>query len=306
MLQHQDQQRKLAAANQLAQGGNGWGGIGEILGAALGAYKSNKLAGEADQTGMQINDQLSQLQAQQEAEIQRIAQEKAEREYRRKRQDKAADREAEFRNQMELTRYKVDNSKSNAPVVNVNSGKAQGAWDETLAKENVKSYIGWRDDAGAAKTTLDTINQIEPMITAMETGKLQEVAAIAGQIWGSDKAADMQSVQALTGDLVMNELSRLKGTASDKEMAFINNLQASYDKTPAANKRILDYIKSKSEASINRFIEADNFRKENGNLQGYTPSFQGATFGGQQAQQQVKPPSEMSNEELMQAIMGGN
>jgi hypothetical protein len=342
MLQHEAMKRKQQAANQLAQGGNGWGGIGEILGAALGAYKDNKLSGELDKSHMQISNQMSELQAQQEAEIQRIAQEKAERDRKQKLEalskvTSAENAAAIVYGGQSLKDLKPDQTtamqnaaamglRPNTPEYNDYIQKATGkvgtsiimpknetqsAWDKELAKTDVKMYDTFRNDAVAANGVLNTINQIEPMITAMETGKYQQAKAIAGQFFNTDRATDMQSINAMTGDLVLSELERLKGSSSDTELAKIEQLQASYDKTPAANKRILDYIRSKSEASINRFSEADNYLKQNNNLKGYTPSFGGTTFGAQQAapqqsRQQVKPPGEMSNEELMQAIMGGN
>lgn len=255
MLQHQDQQRKLAAANQLAQGGNGWGGIGEILGAALGAYKSNKLAGEADQTGMQINDQLSQLQAQQEAEIQRIAQEKAEREYQRKMADEKAKYEREQAGRMQIAKYKADNAKPGVVVKNT-PGVQLGSIDKgyMLKQDEQGNYYQApipgspaEREANAAKsqainstqTTLQSNQNIQEIgeqvmdqVGPLSSGFIGSLTKNIGQTPAKDLQANLGTLQADSAFSTLVELKKNGGTLgaiSKDELDLLKSAQAALD-----------------------------------------------------------------------------
>lgn len=199
--------------------------------------------------------------------------------------------------------------KSNGTVINNNmpSTKGQTKWDEEFAKSNVELYKDARNKAYLASQTQNTLNQIKPMLDSMNTGLTDDWMATAGKIFKTQGAINKESVDSLVGSLVMDELNKMAGSAQIEERKYIAKLQASYDKTPEANARIIQYLTDKNTDTMNNFNEVESYRKQHGNLTNYTPSFNSVT---QQPQQKPEnKPNQfqnMSNEDLLRALENGN
>jgi hypothetical protein len=130
------------------------------------------------------------------------------------------------------------------------------------------------------------------MFAAMETGKIDEFIAYGGQYFGTDKATDYQSTQALVGAQVMEELNKMAGAAQVEERKYIETLQAGFGKSPEANRRILEYMTEKNSSAIDRFNTADAYYQEHKSLSGYRPTFTSRIYGKgeeQQAPDQAQP-----------------
>lgn len=137
MLEHSAKQRQYDAASQLSQGGNGWGGLGEILGAALGSYKSNKLGGELDQSSASINQQIQAFQEQKAQEMAQMQAAKEQAEYERKRADEIAKYEREQAGKKELKQFEYDNR---APQQASQPGFSERLFNQ-LSPEQKQSYM---------------------------------------------------------------------------------------------------------------------------------------------------------------------
>lgn len=256
LMQHSAKQRQFDAANQLAQGGNGWGGIGEILGAALGAYKSNKYGGELDKSNSDINQQIAAFQEQKAQELAQMEAAKAQAEYERKKADEIAKFEREQAGKMDIARYKTDNAKSNAPVVNVNSGTEYGKIADGMmmkrspdgsvqmvpipgspadkeARENktkdvMSGITGFNDAGNIDKVITDSIQKASALTTGFMGNALSNIP-------GSDAYDLRENMKTIEADAAFSSLQDMRknsktggalGAVSERELGLLSAAKA--------------------------------------------------------------------------------
>ena len=317
-MQAQEQLRfQQQAAQQLGDPSGAAGGLG-MLASALGGLMQGRNRRKLSEGQANIDQQLAQHQAQVQQQLAQQAQAKQTAKYAR--EDLIWNRENEAKIEAatagrrgtplmqnvaaqglqqgspEYQQAIQEGMKKTGQTINVGGDKVQSEFEKSYAKENVKSLVGWRDDAMLAQQSQNSLDQLQPLLQAMDTGQVQQVMAMGSKLFGGKRAQDFESVRGIAGDLVMTELNKMKGSAQLAERQYIESLLADYGKTPEANQNIIKYLSGKNKMIIDRFNSADQHRKEFGNLQDYTPSFSNKVFNNTQEKQKSTP----------QAVQGGD
>lgn len=163
-------------------------------------------------------------------------------------------------------------------TINVNSGEEFTPFQEKLAAQQATLYGEWQREATAANSALSTLSDLERGMESLETGKIEEAKAIAGQYFGTDAASNMQAFNAKVGQLVMEELNKMKGPATEKEREYLQQLMPRVGNDSRANKEILRYLKDRNARAVTRFEQAQEYANQTGGLQGFQPQYQGSMF----------------------------
>lgn len=344
------QQRALEqqqnAIQQGMAGNNGWTGGAGILGQALLGLAAGKKAKQQQSLDAEIQKQIAQMQAGAEQQARDLEAKKSQGMYEtalgilgNEQQARAVQqglakisdfqkKDAEstpaiieakylFPNDPEKQNQYVSNARNKSGVtVNNNQGDKTSEYDkkfsEVRATKDYEMYNSLRNDAMLARNTQNTLDQIKPLLEGMKTGWTPDLMATAGKIFNTQGAIDKQTVDSLVGSLVMEELNKMKGSAQIEERKYIQQLQASYDKSPEANMRIIEYLSNKNKDKMDNFNEADTYLSQNKTLDGYTPSFiYSSPYLNQKQEQQPKqqPNQEllnMSDDDLMRALQNAN
>lgn len=318
---YEQAQGRESQANNLAQGQFGATGLAGILANGIGALLANKRRKTTD--SKQSEYAKAQFESNR-AKAAQLAQEKAraladERDYNAKvsAQKHAYDMELAGAKKQETTLVRnlisqglqpgtpefqqaiqKQMNKTNSPIVNVNSGKAQGAFETALAKKNAEKFNDWESQALASNEILGKLGQMEQISSAQQTGKTSEAMAMAGQWFGSDAGSNLQAFNAIQKDLMLNAASNLKGAMSDGEWRVLQSKMPDFGNDPRANQKIFDILKGAAQRNINRYDNASNYVSENGKLQGFKPKF---NFSNNKEPHANQDFSKMSDDELIAA-----
>lgn len=98
--------------------------------------------------------------------------------------------------------------------------------------------------------------------------------ALAGQYFGTEAGANMQSLQGAIQPLVLAQVRQL-GTGAgitDADRKFIEAGMPGFGNDPRANERVTRIMRQSANANIKLFEEAENFRQSNGTLVGFNPA----------------------------------
>lgn len=164
--------------------------------------------------------------------------------------------------------------------VTVQMPAGQKAFDVELGKTDAKTYVGLRDGAMAAQESLRQLGEIENILGNIETGKLQEGLAIAGQYLGTEAGADLQTLRSAVIPLVLADLKKLGANPTEGERKFIEQGMPGFGTDPRANKMIVDLMRRSSDNRIRAYQEADAYIKTNESLRGWNPSVPVPSGGG--------------------------
>ena len=294
---NQRQQRQ----SEITRGGNPYA----MLGAALGGMVANKFGKHKDTNLGEVQQQLDAYQQQQEANLARIAEEKAQREaqaaYERKKADELEKFNREQGGKKELKEmdlksptskmrelaaagitpdtqeYKAIMSRSNAPVTNIQmptNGQVQSKFQETLATKNADKFVAWESQAMGANETLSNIQKLKEISQLQQTGKGQEAMAAVSQWFGGEAGSNMQSFNAIQKKMMLDGAASLKGAMSDGEWSVLQAQMPSFGNDPRANQTIMGILEGASQRAIDNFEGASEYAQKNGKLQGYKPKFQ--------------------------------
>lgn len=150
----------------------------------------------------------------------------------------------------------------------------QTAFDRELGKADAQTYVQLRNNAGQAQQALNQIGNVEEILSLQQTGKAQEALALAGQYFGTEAGANLQSLRGAIQPLVLAQVKQL-GTGAgitDADRKFIEAGMPGFGNDPRANERVIRIMRQSSEANINLFNEAETFRQQNGTLVGFNPA----------------------------------
>lgn len=296
---NQRQQRQ----SEITRGGNPYA----MLGAALGGMVANKFGKHKGTNLGEVQQQLEAYQKQQEANLARIAEEKAQREaqaaYERKKADELEKYNREQSGRMDIAKYKTDNSKGMQITNNMpTNGQVQSKFQETLATKNADKFVAWESQAMGANETLSNIQKLKEISQLQQTGKGQEAMAAVSQWFGGEAGSNMQSFNAIQKKMMLDGAASLKGAMSDGEWSVLQAQMPSFGNDPRANQTIMGILEGASQRAIDNFEGASEYAQKNGKLQGYKPKFQ---FSGSRDSIQQEPSntdfSKMSDAELMAA-----
>lgn len=175
----------------------------------------------------------------------------------------------------DLAQFDQQRRMASRPVTNINTGRQENAFQTAVGKADAGEYVKWRDNAIQANNTLAQADQIEQIMNAQETGKVQEALALAGQYFGTDAGSSLQAMKAAIQPLVLANVKQLgSGTGiSDADRKFIEAGMPGFGNTPKANARVLRIMRMVAERKIDLFNNADKYVKQHGSLQGFTSPY---------------------------------
>lgn len=156
--------------------------------------------------------------------------------------------------------------------VNVTLPAGQRAFDVELGKADAQTYVGLRDGAITGQNVLRQVDAIEDVLSGIETGKTQEVLAKAGQYFGTEAGADLQTMQATIVPLALAEIKKLGVNPTDKDLEFINQGLPGFGTDPRANARVIKLLRDGANNNIRVYQEADEHIRTNDSLRGWNPS----------------------------------
>jgi hypothetical protein len=158
--------------------------------------------------------------------------------------------------------------------INIDMPPGITAFDRELGKKDAVQYDTWRSNAVSASQTLERIQPIKEILSSVQTGKIPEALAIAGQYFGTDAAADLQTLRAAIQPIVLSQVKQLgSGNGiTDADRKFIQDGMPGFGNDPRANERVVRIMENSARANVRLFEEADDFITKNGSLRGFRPS----------------------------------
>lgn len=190
--------------------------------------------------------------------------------------------------------------KNTGSTVNVHSGETQSEFQKRIAGKDAEKFNEWENAAWSANETMNSIGQLRKISQLQNTGMANEALAMAGQIFGTEAAANMQAYNSIASNMVLQQAEKLKGAMSDGDIKLLRQTMPNFGNDPRANEVVYSVLEQASQRAISRYKNAAKHVDEHGELKGFRPEFNyiHAEQGGQQVQQDY---SKMSDEELMAA-----
>ena len=154
--------------------------------------------------------------------------------------------------------FQAPQGSGNAPKININT--KENALDKKYSELRVKNFIDFFEGTGSgankqpgvidksvkASADLSKINTIRSFLNNADTGALQNKLNAGKKLlnrFGFDfdeTAIGLgDSIEALTSGMVLQSVSQMKGALSDRELGFLQNMQANIGNTKAGNYLIL-------------------------------------------------------------------
>ena len=154
--------------------------------------------------------------------------------------------------QINLTTNKLELVKTNktgASITNINTGdKQESAYKKSLGEDEAKFVTTVRNDGDKAVDQNSELDIISSLAVELKTGKFGttflEVAKIGERVgidmnWLSDyegagtgTVANAEVLQVLSSSMVLNAISKTKGSISDKEMSFFQSIAPNLGMSP--------------------------------------------------------------------------
>lgn len=185
----------------------------------------------------------------------------------------------------------LDKNAPKGTTVNV-SNVGQSAFDRELGKQDAGTYATWRDNAVQAQKTLAQLENVEQILTAAETGKVNEALAMAGQYFGTEAGANLQTLKAAIQPIVLSQVKQLgSGNGiTDADRKFIEAGMPGFGNDPRANERVVRIMEQSAGANIRLYEEADKHLAQVGSLRGFKPTVVAAPMGGGGGMQDTPDP----------------
>ena len=155
--------------------------------------------------------------------------------------------------QAQINKLNAETQKTNADaqklknLTNNNLSNIDPILSRQIDKENI---IKNRESASIANDSLRSLQAIENSLfdekgnPKVETGKLQAIKGRVGQYIPGVDTANFQNVNAKATELSFNVASMLKGQTSDRDVSRSLESVPGYDKSPKANKEIINSKKA--------------------------------------------------------------
>ena len=187
--------------------------------------------------------------------------------------------------------------------INMPASVNENAFQKALGEKDASSFVEWRDNAVQARNTQEQADVVENILRNAQTGKLNEALATAGQYFGTQAGADLQTIKGAIQPIVLSQVKQLGSGAgiTDADRKFIEAGMPGFGNDPRANARLVDIMRKTSQRAIDQYEKAQAYVNEHGTLSGFKPDLPRP----KSTQQLEKRPQEMSDEELMAALRGG-
>lgn len=156
--------------------------------------------------------------------------------------------------------------------VNVSgNAPAPTQFQKELDKKDAAYFGALRDSATTAAQTLDQVGVIENVLNKAQTGAIPQALAMAGQYFGTEAGANMQTFQAATNRMVLDLAGKMKGALSDSDRRMLEQSVPSFGMDPRANQVVLGLIKKGAQNAQSTYQAADKYAAEKGGLRGFVP-----------------------------------
>lgn len=165
------------------------------------------------------------------------------------------------------------------PSVNVNMPPQQNEFEEAVGAGQGERYVGWLTAGDAASGTMNVINQALPIIEQARTGFAEETLAdfqrAADQLLGPGAVnigdpSGIAQFNALVNELVLTQADRMAGVLSDSDIALLRSTMANSGNDPETNRRIMEFLRARTQWAIDRAAAAQAYVDQNGNITGFT------------------------------------
>lgn len=133
------------------------------------------------------------------------------------------------------------------------------------------TYFDLQNQAAAAQQGLASIDALESVFSARDTGKIAEAAGKLGQWLGTDAGADYQAADAIVQDRVFEIINALKGPATEKDAERAQAQVPNMGTDPRARRVVFDYIRRKAQAKLRNYQAATEYGNANKTLIGFMP-----------------------------------
>jgi hypothetical protein len=150
------------------------------------------------------------------------------------------------------------------PLVKIEGDKKESKFDETMGKSEADFVIDIRKDSDKAVDQNSELEIIGALSMELESGKfgttMLEVAKIGERVgidmnWLSKYDSEMtvanaEVLQVLSSSMVLNAISKTKGSISDKEMSFFQSIAPNLGMSPEGIQKTVEITKRINERKI--------------------------------------------------------
>lgn len=208
-----------------------------------------------------------------------------------------------FTPNQEAQNFMLQKAHAGRSVTSINMAN-ENAFQKALGEKDAGEFVKWRDRAIAANNTLKQADVIEQILSNTQTGKVPEALAMAGQYFGTQAGADLQSLKGAIQPAVLERVKQL-GTGSgisNADREFIEKGMPGFGNDPRANARLLNIMRTASKFDIDEYQRAQDYVNKNRTLAGYVPSAPTRPAEATSASQAMKAPKDMTDAEIRAAL----
>lgn len=152
------------------------------------------------------------------------------------------------------------------PLVNIEGDKKESKFDETLGKSEAEQVVEIRKDSDKAIDQNSELEIIGALSMELKSGKFGttflEIAKIGERAgidmnWlssydgaGTATVANAEVLQVLSSSMVLNAISKTKGSISDKEMSFFQSIAPNLGMSPEGIQKTVEITRRINERKI--------------------------------------------------------
>ncbi len=164
--------------------------------------------------------------------------------------------------------------RASATSVNVNQPPGASAFSKELGKADAQSFVKLRDNAQSSAQTLSRVQDVESILSGVQTGRVNEALARAGQLFGTDAAASFQGLKGAIQPLVLSEVKKLgSGNGiTDADRKFIVAGMPGIGNDPRANATVIRIMRTGALVDQEVFKAAQEALAADGSLRNFNPA----------------------------------
>ena len=172
--------------------------------------------------------------------------------------------------------------------------------------ERVKNAMNTRENSIGTLNSLNRLNELnqQDLISgSFATGRVGATNFLSTLGLASGKDVDRLSAsenyQKTAGDVILATLGGKLGTGfSNEDRKFIQSLVPQLENSPQARKQLIEFMVGKNQSIVEETTRLENYARDKKSLKGYVPKIPIINLQGGSS----KPPSQMSRQELLDAI----
>ena len=172
------------------------------------------------------------------------------------------------------------------PLVKIEGDKKESKFDETMGESEADFVIDIRKDSDKAVDQNSELEIIGALSVELETGKfgttMLEVQKIGERVgidmnWLSKYDSEMtvanaEVLQVLSSSMVLNAISKTKGSISDKEMSFFQSIAPNLGMSPEGIQKTVEITKRINDRKILKAELINDWTADDGSGKKFMPS----------------------------------